>query len=196
MKTSTNAIETSPETSSSHEPPAFATDSENRIVFWNREAELLLAVPARQALGRTPDAILCRPELRGRFRMSTLRIPAAAGGETKVYLLRPAVDEADRRSRRPGAETMPPCPLSTREKEIMELLSNGYASINIAARLDLSHATIRNHIQNTLRKLKVHGQVEAVALAFRSGWIPLPKPASNVYPMRSSRSGQWMSAAS
>jgi len=195
MKTSTNAIATSHETSTTNEPPAFATDSENRIVFWNREAELLLAVPARQALGRTPDAILCRPELRGRFRMSTLRIPAA-GGETKVYLLRPAADEADRRTRRTGAEAAPPCPLSTREKEIMELLSNGYASINIAARLDLSHATIRNHIQNTLRKLKVHGQVEAVALAFRSGWIPLPKPASNVYPMRSSRSGDWMSAAS
>ena len=43
--------------------------------------------------------------------------------------------------------------------------------LNIAAKLNLSHATVRNHIQNVLRKLEVHSQVEAVALAFRRGWI-------------------------
>jgi DNA-binding NarL/FixJ family response regulator len=51
------------------------------------------------------------------------------------------------------------------------LLSNGYAALNIAARLNLSYATVRNHIQNALRKLDVHSQVEAVALWFRRGWI-------------------------
>ena len=43
--------------------------------------------------------------------------------------------------------------------------------LNIAAKLNLSHATVRNHIQNVLRKLDVHSQVEAVALSFRRGWI-------------------------
>ncbi len=62
-------------------------------------------------------------------------------------------------------------PLSGREREIVMLLSNGYAALNIAAKLNLSHATVRNHIQNVLRKLEVHSQVEAVALAFRRGWI-------------------------
>jgi PAS domain S-box-containing protein len=62
-------------------------------------------------------------------------------------------------------------PLTTREREIVNLLSNGYAALNIAARLNLSHATVRNHIQNILRKLEVHSQVEAIALAFRRGWI-------------------------
>jgi DNA-binding CsgD family transcriptional regulator len=62
-------------------------------------------------------------------------------------------------------------PLSAREREIVMLLSNGYAALNIAAKLNLSHATVRNHIQNVLRKLEVHSQVEAVALAFRRGWI-------------------------
>lgn len=62
-------------------------------------------------------------------------------------------------------------PLTAREREIIVQLSNGYAAINIAARLDLSYTTVRNHIQNTLRKLEVHSQVEAVALSFRSGWI-------------------------
>jgi PAS domain S-box-containing protein len=62
-------------------------------------------------------------------------------------------------------------PLTTREREIVVLLSNGYAALNIAAKLNLSHATVRNHIQNILRKLEVHSQVEAIAVAFRRGWI-------------------------
>jgi PAS domain S-box-containing protein len=62
-------------------------------------------------------------------------------------------------------------PLTGREREMIMLLSNGYASLNIVARLNLSHATVRNHIQNALRKLEVHSQVEAVALTFRRGWI-------------------------
>jgi DNA-binding CsgD family transcriptional regulator len=70
----------------------------------------------------------------------------------------------------PEAETVPN-PLTAREREILLMLSNGYAALNIAARLNLSHATVRNHIQNILRKLEVHGQVEAIALAFRRGWV-------------------------
>jgi DNA-binding CsgD family transcriptional regulator len=62
-------------------------------------------------------------------------------------------------------------PLTTREKEIIHLLSNGFAALNIAAKLNLSHATVRNHIQNILRKLEVHSQVEAISVAFRRGWI-------------------------
>ncbi len=62
-------------------------------------------------------------------------------------------------------------PLTQREREIVTLLSNGYLALNIAARLNLSHATVRNHIQNILRKLDVHSQVEAVSVAFRRGWL-------------------------
>jgi PAS domain S-box-containing protein len=62
-------------------------------------------------------------------------------------------------------------PLSGRERQIVMLISNGYAKLNIAAKLNLSPATVRNHIQNVLRKLEVHSQLEVVALAFRRGWI-------------------------
>jgi len=62
-------------------------------------------------------------------------------------------------------------PLTPREREIILLLSNGFAALNIAAKLNLSHATVRNHIQNILRKIEVHSQVEAIAVAFRRGWI-------------------------
>jgi PAS domain S-box-containing protein len=62
-------------------------------------------------------------------------------------------------------------PLSVREREIVMLLSNGYAALNISAKLNLSLRTVRNHIYNILRELEVHSQIEAVALSFRRGWI-------------------------
>jgi DNA-binding CsgD family transcriptional regulator len=62
-------------------------------------------------------------------------------------------------------------PLSTREREILVLLSKGYAALNISAKLNLSLATVRNHINNVLHELDVHSQLEAVALSFRRGWI-------------------------
>ena len=61
--------------------------------------------------------------------------------------------------------------LSPREHEILILLAAGYGSVNIAARLGLSHATVRNHVQHLLRRMEVHSQVEAVSLAFRRGLL-------------------------
>ncbi len=97
--------------------------------------------------------------------------------EPILRALRDSVSEAPEAGvARPGpvAAPEPPIsvsPLTAREREIVLLLSNGYAALNIAAKLNLSHATVRNHIQNVLRKLDVHSQVEAVALSFRRGWI-------------------------
>ena len=62
-------------------------------------------------------------------------------------------------------------PLTKREHEIVKLLAEGSPAKVVAARLGVSRATVRNHIQNVLRKLDVHGQVEAVSIAFRSGWL-------------------------
>ncbi len=96
--------------------------------------------------------------------------------EPILKALRESVKEgaADARHGGPVPAPEPPIsvsPLTAREREIVLLLSNGYAALNIAAKLNLSHATVRNHIQNVLRKLDVHSQVEAVALSFRRGWI-------------------------
>jgi len=97
--------------------------------------------------------------------------------EPIVRSLREAVSEGpEPAAPRPGPSAAPEpsisvSPLTAREREIVLLLSNGYAALNIAAKLNLSHATVRNHIQNVLRKLDVHSQVEAVALSFRRGWI-------------------------
>jgi len=57
--------------------------------------------------------------------------------------------------------------LSTREKEILELLSRGAAYKEIGNRLSLSIHTVRMHIRGIYGKLQVHSRGEAVAKYLR-----------------------------
>lgn len=61
--------------------------------------------------------------------------------------------------------------LTTREKEVLNLLAEGNNYQEIADRLFISVDTVRHHIRNIYRKLHVHSQSEAVAKAIRKGLI-------------------------
>lgn len=65
--------------------------------------------------------------------------------------------------------------LSRREVEVLQLMADGLTTAQIAARLQLSVNTIRNHIQGTLTRLGAHSQREAVALGLRQGLIKSPE---------------------
>jgi DNA-binding NarL/FixJ family response regulator len=57
--------------------------------------------------------------------------------------------------------------LSSREKEVINLLADGNNYQQIADQLFISVDTVRHHIKNIYRKLHVHTQSEAVAKAIR-----------------------------
>jgi DNA-binding NarL/FixJ family response regulator len=57
--------------------------------------------------------------------------------------------------------------LSAREREILELLTQGHADKEIADRLGVKHGTVRWHLQHVYEKLHVRSRTEA-ALKFRS----------------------------
>jgi DNA-binding NarL/FixJ family response regulator len=63
--------------------------------------------------------------------------------------------------------------LTEREREILDLLSQGLRNDDIARNLFISPQTVQTHVRNILRKLRVHSKLEAVALAVRHG-DPLP----------------------
>jgi putative two-component system response regulator len=64
--------------------------------------------------------------------------------------------------------------LTTREREILELLAAGLVNKDLAQRIGLSLNTVRNHVQNILYKLHAHSKLEAVATAVREGIISYP----------------------
>lgn len=57
--------------------------------------------------------------------------------------------------------------LTRRELELLRLMTLGLNTAAAAARLRVSPATIRNHVQNIFGKLGVHSRLEAVAYARR-----------------------------
>lgn len=62
----------------------------------------------------------------------------------------------------PASEKPPE--LTTREYEIIELIDQGWPNKKIAYNLDISPATVKNHIHNILAKLNVCGRGEAAAV--------------------------------
>ena len=65
-------------------------------------------------------------------------------------------------------------PLTEREREVLRWVAAGLQNKEIAQKLAISLATVRNHIHNILEKLDVHSKLEAVSLAFRQGWVSGP----------------------
>lgn len=69
----------------------------------------------------------------------------------------------------------PPDPfpqLSSREREVLELLANGTNNTAIAGRLYLSPKTVRNHVSNIIRKLQVADRTAAILRAREAGLGP------------------------
>jgi NarL family two-component system response regulator LiaR len=61
--------------------------------------------------------------------------------------------------------------LTEREREILELLSQGMRNDGIAQKLYISPQTVQTHVRNVLAKLGVHSKLEAVAFAVKNGVI-------------------------
>ncbi|MBN8732036.1 MAG: response regulator transcription factor [Acidobacteria bacterium] len=70
-----------------------------------------------------------------------------------------------------AAATSPPAPpltsLTQQERAILGCLVRGSTTQNIAIDLNISPATVRNHVQHLLRKLDAHSRMEAVIRALR-----------------------------
>lgn len=48
-------------------------------------------------------------------------------------------------------------PLSPRQRQIAELIADGHINKAIAAKLGIEHSTIRNHIRQIAKRLKLDG---------------------------------------
>ena len=58
--------------------------------------------------------------------------------------------------------------LTSREREITQLIETGLSNKEIARRLSIEVATVKNHVHSILKKLRVHRRGEAAALVRRT----------------------------
>lgn len=61
--------------------------------------------------------------------------------------------------------------LTRREREVLQLLSDGSTDKEIAATLCISRRTVKNHVHNILEKLQLQNRVQATAYALREGLV-------------------------
>ncbi|RGE45427.1 DNA-binding response regulator [Comamonas testosteroni] len=61
--------------------------------------------------------------------------------------------------------------LSTREREVLRLVSSGHTSAEIGTKLEISAMTVNTHIKNIYRKLQVRTRAQAVRFASLRGLL-------------------------
>ncbi len=79
--------------------------------------------------------------------------------------------EFGRRVQGPQPED-PAAKLTPREREVLQLLTQGDTNKEIANALCVSENTVKNHLKNILAKLHLQNRVQAVAFALREGIVP------------------------
>ena len=71
----------------------------------------------------------------------------------------------------PGSPAAARPRLSRSQQEILRLIAGGLSNKEIAKEIHLSENTVKSHIQEIFRELKVRNRVEAALLATREGWV-------------------------
>jgi putative nucleotidyltransferase with HDIG domain len=103
-------------------------------------------------------------------------VPAELSSVARAISLKPAqlrqimydlpLESAVRRPRQ-----VDPCPMSTREVDVLKRLAKGMVYKQIASELGLSTSTVRTHLHNVYGKLGAMDRAQAVLIATERGWI-------------------------
>ena len=88
------------------------------------------------------------------MRQETPLVSASRGGQIGALRKRPAANR-----------------LSMRERQVLQLIADGFGNRAIAATLFVSEETVKTHVQRVLRKLDASSRANAVAIGIRVGVV-------------------------
>ncbi len=89
-----------------------------------------------------------------------------------LVVLRPDELQAARNTRSAGSEILELVEaLTSREKEVLQLLARGLGNKEIAARMKISEHTVKFHVASILGKLGAATRTEAVSIALQRGLV-------------------------
>ncbi len=100
-------------------------------------------------------------------------VQAAAGGETLISssVARKLLDEINSPGAKKRQKTDDAAGLSQRETDVLKLMSRGYNNRQIADLLFISELTVKVHIRNIFKKIKVTDRTNAVLYAIEKGIV-------------------------
>jgi DNA-binding CsgD family transcriptional regulator len=144
-------------------------DPETQQPFCKPRCSVHEALERGRELSAAMVCIVPAPNTRGWVHLLPIPVRNEAGDTFLLHCGLPADREhrieaylslLARRSPHPAG----PLPCSGRELEVLRLLADDLTLGEIADRLGVSYATVRNHIQHMLAKLHAHSTAEAIAV--------------------------------
>jgi DNA-binding NarL/FixJ family response regulator len=102
-----------------------------------------------------------------------VRVVARGDALLAPTVTRRLLDEFARGPSEQPAPQLPPAmeELTSREVEVFRLLARGLSNAEIAAELIVSETTVKTHVARVLMKLNLRDRVQAVVLAYETGFV-------------------------
>jgi two-component system nitrate/nitrite response regulator NarL len=88
---------------------------------------------------------------------------------TTAAVMRQFAAPGDHGSAAPGAKSRERSPLSQREREIVQLVAQGFKNKEMAEKMFISEQTVKNHLHNIFDKLGVSDRLELALYAIHKG---------------------------
>jgi len=93
------------------------------------------------------------------------------GSRGKVYFSEEIADTAEgiqnKKGKRKNNSSQTECPLTQREREVLQLIGEGHSSVEIASKLKIRETTVKTHRNNLMDKLKVRSVAGLTRQAIR-----------------------------
>jgi DNA-binding NarL/FixJ family response regulator len=100
-------------------------------------------------------------------------VRSAANGDALIdpSITRRLIGEFVRARRRHSSEIPEFSPLTPRERDVLRLVAQGLSNGEIAAQLVVEESTVKTHVGRILMKLNLRDRVQAVVLAYQTGFV-------------------------